>query len=205
MIDVQNTEVAHYFSPTGVTFLAAALRERYEAAGNWPDDAIEVTKEEFDTFGARVNGRPEGMMLGAGDNGRPAWVARPLEAPEVRREKAIRLIDWNADRIRAADRSVGQYLDAEYQIVAQALATYRLNPAGEAPEAIQSYAAAEGLTVADAAQQIAEAAARADELLQAVRRIRLAGKAAIRDASDDADFMATARPFIDQLETLLSV
>ncbi|WP_438767906.1 hypothetical protein [Kushneria sp. TE3] len=121
------------------------------------------------------------------------------------RRSAIDWIDATADRVRASDRSVGQYLDAEYQLVAQALADYRAHPDAEVPEAIRSYAVAEGLTAEAAAQQIAEAAARVQELLQDVRRIRLAGKAAIRDAGDEADFMETARPFIDQLEALAIV
>lgn len=133
----------------------------------------------------------------------PGWFSIPLSSPHVRRASAINKIDSTADRIRASDRSVGQYLDAEYQLVAQALIEYRTNPEGEVPDAIRSYAEAEGLTVDAAAQQIAEAAARVQELLQAVRRIRLAGKAAIRDAGDDDDFMEIAQGYVAQLESRL--
>ncbi|WP_165814192.1 hypothetical protein [Kushneria phyllosphaerae] len=149
-----------------------------------------------------MNPPPEGMVRSPDTAGMPQWVAIGEQAAYARRAQAVNWIDATADRARASDRSVGRYLDAEYQLVAQALADYRAHPDAEVPESIQSYATAEGLTVEDAAQQIAEAAARVQERLQDVRRIRLAGKAAIRDASDDADFMETARPFVDQLEAL---
>lgn len=123
-------------------------------------------------------------------------------SPAVLRQQAVDWLDATADRVRAADRSVGQYLDAEYQVVADALVIYRNDPDGDVPEAVQSYADAEGLTVKAAAEQIAEAAARAVDLLQSVRRIRLAGKAAVRDAADDADMLDIARPYIDKLEAL---
>lgn len=195
-----------WFSPSELSFFFENMLTRYERAGTLPDDLVAVDREDYEKFS--LSSAPAGKMLGADKNGRPAWVDTPPPPPvpvSEKRQNAIHWLDATADRIRASDRSVGQYLDAEYQLVAQALAEYRAHPEGEIPDAIQSYAAAERLSVEAAAQQIAEAAARVQELLQAVRRIRLAGKAAIRDAGDDADFMATARPFIDQLETLLSV
>lgn len=164
-----------------------------------PDDAVAVSEDEHREL---MDGQFSGKLICADDQGRPMLRKRDKLPIEVRRGRAIDWIDATADRVRAADRSVGQYLDAEYQIVADALVVYRNDPEGEVPDAIQSYAAAEGLTAEVAAEQIAEAAARAVELLQAVRRIRLAGKAAVRDAADDTDMLEVARPYIDQLEAL---
>ncbi|WP_456267647.1 hypothetical protein M1D97_10295 [Kushneria sp. AK178] len=127
----------------------------------------------------------------------------PPRAPApARRASAIDRVDATADRVRASDRSVGQYLDAEYRFVYDALAEYRASPDGKIPQAIRAHADAEGITEAAAAEQIAESAGRAEDRLLEVRRIRLAGKAEIREAGDDADFMEIARPYIDRLEAL---
>lgn len=192
-----------FFSPSHLEFCDPELRAEYEAAGNWPEDARAVKNEDFEEYGR--GSPPLWHRLGADEHGQPCWVAIEPDPANVRRASAINWLDTTADRVRAADRSVGQYLDAEYQIVAEALVAYRNDPDGEVPEAVQSYADAEGLSVTAAAEQIAEAAARAVELLQSVRRIRLAGKAAIRDASDEADFLEVARPYIDQLESVTTI
>lgn len=189
-----------FFSPSCLEFCDPTLRAEYEAAGNWPEDARAVSADVFEKYGR--GSPPLWHRLGADEHGQPCWVAIEPDPANVRRASAINWLDTAADRVRAADRSVGQYLDVEYQLVAQALADYRSDPDAEVPESIQSYASAEGLTVEDAAQQIAEAAARADDLLQTVRSIRLAGKAAIRNAGDDADLMETAQPYIDQLNAI---
>ncbi|WP_445620657.1 hypothetical protein ACUN8C_01730 [Kushneria sp. Sum13] len=191
------------FSPSALEFYPAQWLDAYKKAGTLPNDIIDVAYGDYETFA--LQSPPKGKMLGVNDDGLPAWVDAPAPPPmpvSEHRQNAFDWIDATADRIRASDRSVGQYLNAEYQLVAQALIDYRNNPEGEVPDAIRSYAAAEGLAIDAAAQQIAEAAARVQELLQAVRRIRLAGKAAIRDAGDDANFMETARPYIDQLNKI---
>ncbi|GHC34698.1 hypothetical protein GCM10010082_31770 [Kushneria pakistanensis] len=188
------------FSASEGVFYDPAHEASYREAGNWPSDLIAVTAEVFEQYGRA--GAAVGKRLSSGRDGQPCWIDIEPESPETRRDGAINWIDATADRIRAADRSVGQYLDAEYQIVAEALVAYRNDPDGEVPEAVQSYADAEGLTVKAAAEQIAEAAARAVELLQTVRRVRLAGKAAVRDATDDADMLEVAQPYINELEAL---
>ncbi|GHC17566.1 hypothetical protein GCM10010082_06000 [Kushneria pakistanensis] len=192
----------YLFSTKTNAFYPLELASRYKKSGSLPDDALEVSESVFNEF---AGAPPVGKARGANEDGQPCWVTLDPDPVDVRKAAAINWIDATADRIRASDRSIGQYLDAEYQLVAQALADYRNNPDAEVPESIQSYATAEGLGVEDAAQQIAEAAAHAEDLLQNVRRIRLTGKAAIRDAADDADMMETVQPFIDQLEALVTV
>ncbi|REC94886.1 hypothetical protein [Kushneria indalinina] len=178
-----------YYSPSKNGFYHAGVNKA-------PGDAIKITDAEYE---ALRQGLSAGKNIAVDDNGRLLLCSAPSRQ---RRDDAIDWIDATADRIRASDRSVGQYLDAEYQLVAQALIEYRNSTEGEVPDAIRSYAVAEGLTIGAAAHQIAEAAARVQELLQDVRRIRLAGKAAIRGAGDEADMMEIARPYIDRLEAL---
>lgn len=186
-----------YFSPSALEFLAGEVRERYIASGTWPDDATEITEDDWQEYGA--SNAPEGKQLGADKNGLPCWVKESQQRVDIRRQDAMNQIDNAADRVRAADRSIGRYLDAEYQLVAQALIDYRANPDGEVPEAIQSYADAEGLSVNKAAEQIAEAAARTEKMLKNVRRIRLSGKASLSREKDDSSFNIIACSCIEQL------
>lgn len=60
-----------FFSATQKSFLPAALRARYETAGTWPDDAVNVPPAAHQFFSARP---PAGKALGATPAGLPAWV-----------------------------------------------------------------------------------------------------------------------------------
>ncbi len=128
-------------------------------------------------------------------------VAPPETSPDEKRERVIRIVDAVADEARARDQSVGQLLDIEYQQVIEAHGRWYADGYDETkcPEEIKAWADAEGVTPLQAAQEIAEAAAHREEVIRQIRSIRLAGKAAVRAAADDADFTAIAGPFIDQL------
>ncbi|MCX2525495.1 hypothetical protein [Larsenimonas rhizosphaerae] len=167
---------------------------------NIPRDAISIATEKRDEL---IAAQARGLQITPDEKGIPNAIALDFSITR-QRQNALDAIDAAADRARAADRSTGQYLDAEYRLVQSALEQWRTRDSDDAPVplAIQDWADAQGITPNKAAEQIAEAAARAEELLQAVRRIRLASKAAIRDVSDDADFMEVARPCIDQLNFL---
>lgn len=39
--------MTHYYSDTKKAFYVEELRETYELAGNWPDDAVSLTEEEY--------------------------------------------------------------------------------------------------------------------------------------------------------------
>ncbi|MCM2973496.1 hypothetical protein [Larsenimonas suaedae] len=182
-----------YYSATENAFYHPAMNKL-------PDDAIAL---DGNTYRTLRDGLADGKTLSI-ENGVPVLKA---QAVADRRQAALDAIDAAADKARAADRSIGQYLDAEYRLVQAALEQWRARDSDDAPVplAIQDWADAQGITPNKAAEQIAEAAARAEELLQAVRRTRLAGKAAIRYASDDDDFMEVARPCIDQFEALATL
>lgn len=70
----------YHYSATTTAFYLTALRASYEAAGNWPDDAVETTDDAFETFGA--GNAPDGMRRGADQEGRPAWVPIPPPTAE---------------------------------------------------------------------------------------------------------------------------
>ncbi|MDR5887566.1 tail fiber assembly protein [Vreelandella janggokensis] len=63
------------YSQSRNSFYRDSLQKRYEAAGNWPDDLVDVTNEEWQIYGQGEP--PEGMQRGADKNGRPAWVPIP--------------------------------------------------------------------------------------------------------------------------------
>lgn len=117
------------------------------------------------------------------------------------KENTLNAIDSSADNARTRDQSIGQLLDIEYQQVIEAHSRWYADGYDETkcPEEINAWANAEGVTPLQAAQEIAEAAAHREEVIRQIRSIRLAGKAAVRAAADDADFTAIAGPFIDQL------
>ncbi|WP_157956925.1 tail fiber assembly protein [Salinicola aestuarinus] len=89
-METVDEQASHYFSPSKSVFLAAEFRDSYETAGSWPDDAVPVSAEEFKEYGAKANGKPEGKVMGAGQNGRPAWVDKPaLSLAELSAQKNI--------------------------------------------------------------------------------------------------------------------
>ena len=107
-----------------------------------------------------------------------------------------------ADKVRSFSGNISQLLNIKYQQVVAAHSCWYAKRYDEAkcPEEITAWAHAEGISALQAAFDIAEAAANREEMIRQIRTIRLEGKAAIRDANDEADFAAIARPFIERLE-----
>lgn len=64
-----------FYSAISNAFFPDEMREDYEAAGTWPDDAIEVTQTEWGMYG--LGEAPEGMQRAAGEDGRPMWLPTP--------------------------------------------------------------------------------------------------------------------------------
>ncbi|MCE8027555.1 hypothetical protein HOP54_02475 [Halomonas daqingensis] len=69
----------HYSANTDA-FYADALRAAYDRAGTWPVDAVEVSEEEWQTYGRGLP--PEGYQRGADADGRPTWVPIPPQPLE---------------------------------------------------------------------------------------------------------------------------
>lgn len=63
------------FSGTTLGFYLPQMKAAYKDAGTWPEDAIEMTALEKETYWNKQP--PEGKQLGANTEGRPAWVDIP--------------------------------------------------------------------------------------------------------------------------------
>lgn len=68
----------HYWSASKVSFYAGVFMARYQLAGSWPDDAVEVTEDVFTAYGRTT--APSGQSLGVGSDGMPAWVDAKIQA-----------------------------------------------------------------------------------------------------------------------------
>ncbi|GAB7394756.1 tail fiber assembly protein [Enterobacter asburiae] len=90
-----------------VFYLIADLL-KYIKAGNWPDDAVEVSDNVFNEFAAFQNGA--GMIRGVGSDGLPAWVV----PPEPSKELLIRNAEaYRNTLIAKASLEIEMLLDAE--------------------------------------------------------------------------------------------
>ncbi|WP_192034284.1 tail fiber assembly protein [Pantoea agglomerans] len=69
-----------YYSATNKGFYDDTLKERYEASGTWPDDALQITDELYRSL---MKGQQQGKVIGPDSHGRPT-----LTDP---------VIDWQAD------------------------------------------------------------------------------------------------------------
>lgn len=63
-----------FFSAATLGFYPEALKPNYEAGGGWPDDAVEITTEDWHVFASSY---PDGKMLAADKQGYPVWVDAP--------------------------------------------------------------------------------------------------------------------------------
>lgn len=68
-----------FYSAEKNTFYPAGMQSDYERAGTWPADAIEITKDEWLTYGQGAP--PAGFRRSADENGRPTWV--PIPPPDL--------------------------------------------------------------------------------------------------------------------------
>lgn len=101
-------ETDYIFSAFLNGFLPLAWKEEKEATGSWPDDAIEISYEDYLKF---TTDAPKGKILGSVD-GRPTWVDIPpptldeliasAEATKLSlKAKADSEIAWRQDAVDA--------------------------------------------------------------------------------------------------------
>lgn len=79
-----------HYSATNNAFYPPELKRAYEAAGTWPDDAIEVSDEEWQTYGKGE--QPAGKQRGTDETGRLSWVTippPPLAEIAIRKRRTI--------------------------------------------------------------------------------------------------------------------
>jgi len=134
-------------------------------------------------------------------------LTNPLPFINTRRNNAKTAIDNAAGEARQRFVSNGSLIDMEYKLAQEQTQAWRAagSPADDVPLAVSDWAAAAGITDEQAAADIEATATAWENVLLAVRQIRLSGKAAIDAATDQgsADDMANiAQPYIDQLDAL---
>lgn len=185
-----------FYSKTTNGFYDAALHGRA-----MPADAVEISEA---TYNALLAGQATGQEIRADASGMPV-LAEPRRASATeRRASAVGAIDTAAGAARARFVSAGQFIEEEYRLALQHVQQWRVadNPADAVPQAVQDWADAAGMTAEAAALSIEQTDAAWQQTLLCIRQARLAGKAAINAAPDDADFAAVAQPWIEQLAAL---
>ncbi|MDT1012384.1 tail fiber assembly protein [Plesiomonas shigelloides] len=90
-----------FFSATTCCFYLLDMKPDYIAAGSWPDDAVEMTDKEKETYWTKQ--APFGKQLGGDNKGHPAWInTQPLSHEEAVAEaeaKKSRLLSEAAEKI----------------------------------------------------------------------------------------------------------
>lgn len=88
---------AYFFSASALGFFALDLKDVYDAAGTWPDDAVSIDEDTWQQF---ISTQPTGKQLGADAHGNPVWVDIPAPTAEeliaaAEREKQVRIEQAN--------------------------------------------------------------------------------------------------------------
>lgn len=82
----------YYYSAVKNAFFPDELKDAYQDAGNWPQDAAEVEESVFTTYSALP---PQGKQRAAGKNGLPCWVDIPLpDIEDARNQKHDEINAW---------------------------------------------------------------------------------------------------------------
>ncbi|EPC7546005.1 tail fiber assembly protein [Morganella morganii] len=95
------------------------MKQDYIDAGSWPDDAVEMTDKEKETYWTKQ--APPGKQLGGDKKGRPAWV----DIPPLTKEQAILFAEERKQFLIAEVRTETEMLRAK-------LALKRIKPDEEA-------------------------------------------------------------------------
>ncbi|KAA0948063.1 tail fiber assembly protein [Pseudomonas sp. ANT_H14] len=94
-----------YYSSRDCGFLFLSERPAYDAAGTWPEDAVEVTTEDWQAFGQAAP--PPGMRRGADDHGRPAWITPEVTPEDAQQQERA----WRDRQLSASDSLVTRHRD----------------------------------------------------------------------------------------------
>ena len=90
--------MAIYFSATSLWFYNDTDKEKYIAGIGWPADAVEISNDDW---GKYTQPAPAGLMLGADESGKPAWINLPPPTAaelqqQAERRKATLLVEANS-------------------------------------------------------------------------------------------------------------
>ncbi|GJL37065.1 tail fiber protein [Enterobacter hormaechei] len=101
-MEIENKNWA--FSPATSAFYAYAVKDLYDAAGTWPDDAVDISDALREQFSTAIPGK----IIGAVD-GLPSWV----DEPPPTHEEAVAAADNTKSALRAtADSAISPLQDA---------------------------------------------------------------------------------------------
>ncbi|EBB9299431.1 DUF4376 domain-containing protein [Salmonella enterica] len=90
----------YYYSAVKNAFFPDELKDAYQDAGNWPQDAAEVEESVFTTYSALP---PQGKQRAAGKNGLPCWVDIPLpDIEDARNQKHTEINAWRNSQENAS-------------------------------------------------------------------------------------------------------
>lgn len=189
-----------FYSAQTNAFYAGEFRKSYEAAGNWPDDAVEVDAATYAEFSGQP---PAGKRRAAGSNGLPVWEDIPPRPENERRSEAKAEIDRKAGEVRARFLSDGDLIEQEYREAERAAITFREAgyPSDAVPQEVQSWADVADMTAQQASDDIESRAGQMRPVLATVRDLRLKGKDAM-DKADADSIDATHQAYIDQLDAI---
>ena len=134
-------ETDYIFSAFLNGFLPLAWKEEKEATGSWPDDAIEISYEDYLKF---TTDAPEGKILGSVD-GRPAWIDIPpptheeqIAAAELKKQQLINQAnDYMNSKQWAGKAAIGRLKGeelAQYNLWLDYLDTLELVDTSSAPD-----------------------------------------------------------------------
>ncbi|MCW7553646.1 hypothetical protein NX722_13615 [Endozoicomonas gorgoniicola] len=129
----------------------------------------------------------------------------PIEpAPAAtRRLSACAAIDHAAGNARTHFATDFPFVDEEYNLTyADACAWIDSGFQGTAPDSVLADPLSEKESPQAAAESIKAQGKAWIDILMVIRKLRLNGKEAVKDAPDDADFMAIAQPVVERLEGL---
>ena len=120
----------------------------------------------------------------------------------VTKQDAKGSIDLSAGEARSRFIAQGSQVVEEYRLASTETKAWRDagSPSGAVPASITLWATADGLTDEQAAAAIETAESNLDLLLLTIRGIRLSGKAAVENATDNYD--TVAQTYIDQLDAI---
>lgn len=89
----------YYYSAVKNAFFPDELKDAYQNAGNWPQDATEVEESVFSVYSAPP---PQGKQRAAGKDGLPCWVdIPPPDIDDARSQKHDEINAWRDNQENA--------------------------------------------------------------------------------------------------------
>jgi hypothetical protein len=85
-----------YFSPTTNAFYPEEYEKAYKTSGNWPDDLVKVTKEDFNVYGLQTP--PEGKTRSFVE-GALCWVEYEYSIEQVKQAESL-WVETEINRVR---------------------------------------------------------------------------------------------------------